>query len=95
MIMKIKYPSYICIVLLFFLLKINFTSFANTDVQDDTVMAYETKTPPKIDGVGDDSCWALAKWQNIDQTWIPYGAAVDTSDFKGVVIQNKPAVFFG
>ena len=78
-----KSPFYICIALLFLVLKMNFASSANTNVQDDTVMAYETKTPPKIDGVGDDNCWTFAKWQNIDQAWMPYGATVDTSDFKG------------
>ena len=72
-----------CYCLFFFISEINFASNTNVNAQDKPVLAYETKTPPKIDGVSDDSCWALAQWQSIDQTWMPYGASVDTSDFKG------------
>lgn len=39
--------------------------------------------PPTIDGDPDDICWSNAAWQAIDQTWIPYGDVVDSSDFSG------------
>lgn len=51
--------------------------------QDDTVKAKECTTPPIIDGVADDACWAEAGWQAIDQVWIPWGARMDAADFTG------------
>lgn len=52
-------------------------------VQDDTVKAIESTTPPDIDGSEQDACWDNAAWQSIDQVWIPYGAHMDSTDFYG------------
>lgn len=52
--------------------------------QDDPVLAPEVAAPPPlIDGIGNDSCWQSVPWQQIDQTWIPYGAHVDSGDYSG------------
>lgn len=80
---KFNLLFYFSIHFFFLIPQINFASITNTTIQDNPVLAYETNTPPKIDGVSDDSCWALAQWQSIDQTWIPYGAVVSQSDFQG------------
>jgi hypothetical protein len=58
-------------------------TFSSTPAQDEVVEAYETKTPPVINGIADDACWNEAKWQAIDQVWIPWGEKVDSSDFYG------------
>jgi hypothetical protein len=54
-----------------------------TLVQDDTVLAIKTISPPLINGAGDDACWQEAKWQPISQVWIPYGVKADSGDFFG------------
>lgn len=51
--------------------------------QDDPVLAPGVGTPPVIDGIGNDSCWQKAAWQNIGQVWIPYGGSVDSTDYWG------------
>ncbi|MBO8130997.1 MAG: T9SS type A sorting domain-containing protein [Candidatus Marinimicrobia bacterium] len=51
--------------------------------QDDTVMVYMASMPPIVDGYGNDECWRNAKWQPIDQVWMPYNAEVDSSDYWG------------
>jgi hypothetical protein len=51
--------------------------------QDDTVMVFDVKEPPDINGIGDDECWSYATWQNIDQVWINYGEYVEPSDYSG------------
>ncbi len=58
-------------------------AMAETAAQDDTVQARECLSPPIIDGRADDDCWAKAKWQAIDQVWIPYGDVLDAADFTG------------
>ena len=52
-------------------------------VQDNPVLAPEAITPPVIDGQGNDSCWQQLPWQPILQTWLPYGAHVDSADYFG------------
>jgi len=52
-------------------------------VQDDTVKALDVSSPPIIDGKGDDDCWQTAKWQSIDQVWMPYDVHVDSADYWG------------
>jgi hypothetical protein len=63
----------------------------------DDFYAYFAETPPVIDGVGDDPCWAKAEWQDIKYAWmyqspksLPTGAMVasdgtipKTTDFSG------------
>ena len=51
--------------------------------QDDTVKVLQAKVIPQIDGLINDVAWNEAKWQNIDQVWIPYGAVVDSTDYYG------------
>jgi len=51
--------------------------------QDDTVKAGHVTLPPIIDGADDDVCWQNAKWQAIDQVWIPYGGHVTNDDYSG------------
>jgi uncharacterized repeat protein (TIGR02543 family) len=36
----------------------------------DDFIAYFVDTPPTIDGNGDDSCWAKAKWVDINYAWM-------------------------
>jgi hypothetical protein len=60
-----------------------FSSLPNRLAQDEVVEAKEVTTPPVIDGIADDACWADAKWQAIDQVWIPWGTPPDPSDFTG------------
>jgi hypothetical protein len=36
---------------------------------------------PKVDGISDESVWALAKWQNLDQRWL--GPELSKEDFQG------------
>ncbi len=52
-------------------------------VQDDPVDVPDVGTPPAVDGIGNDSCWQKAAWQSIAQVWIPYGDAVDSTDYQG------------
>ena len=53
---------YICFGLFFIMPEINFASTTDSNRKDNPVLANETSTPPKIDGVSDDSCWTLAKY---------------------------------
>ena len=56
------------------------------DLQDDTVIANNidnVKEAPNIDGKATESCWKKSEWQNIGQTWLPYGQEVSASDFSG------------
>ncbi|MFN8207661.1 MAG: sugar-binding protein [Bacteroidales bacterium] len=48
-----------------------------------TVYAPEALIPPDVDGVPDDAIWEDCGWNLIDQTWIPWGGTVDSSDFNG------------
>ena len=52
-------------------------------VQDNPVLAPEAISPPIIDGIGTDDCWQEIPWQPIAQTWMPYGAKVDSADYFG------------
>jgi hypothetical protein len=56
---------------------------AGPQEQDDPVECHAVDTPPVIDGAADDACWEVASWQPIDQTWIPWGEAIDPADFTG------------
>jgi hypothetical protein len=47
------------------------------------VRAKAAAVPPVIDGVADDACWKNNQWYYLDQTWIPYGARVDSTAFYG------------
>jgi len=60
-----------------------FSSLPANPAQDEIVEAIETPTSPVIDGIANDNCWSEAKWQTIDQVWIPWGAPLDSSDFYG------------
>jgi hypothetical protein len=51
--------------------------------QDDTVKALECMSVPVINGKADDACWQAAKWQAIDQVWIPWGQILDPADYSG------------
>ncbi len=51
--------------------------------QDDTVKIQHVYNVPIIDGVPDDACWDSARWQIIDQVWIPYATTIDSADFYG------------
>jgi hypothetical protein len=51
--------------------------------QDSIVEAPEFSVLPLIDGRADDPCWDEAKWQAIDQVWIPWNAYVAPDDFSG------------
>ncbi len=53
------------------------------DLINSTVMAKETDKVPVFDGEGADSCWQEAGWNYIDQTWITWGQAIDSSDYSG------------
>ena len=55
----------------------------DSPVQDNPVLAPEANSPPVIDGRGNDECWQNIPWQPIAQTWIPYGAKVDSADYFG------------
>jgi hypothetical protein len=61
----------------------SFSSRPNIPAQDEVVEAKEASNPPVIDGKADDVCWNEAKWQAIDQVWIPWCDPLDASDFKG------------
>jgi hypothetical protein len=52
-------------------------------VQDNPVLAVEAISPPLVDGRSNDACWQSASWQPIAQTWMPYGAQVDSADYFG------------
>ena len=65
---------------LFFLTTI---AIASPMAQDDPVECFRITTPPVIDGTADDVCWEVAKWQPIDQTWIPWSEVIDSADFTG------------
>ncbi|MDD1674642.1 MAG: T9SS type A sorting domain-containing protein [Methanomicrobiales archaeon] len=71
-------------ILLFLItLAISGNGSAGTMVQDDTVKVMDVAIAPVADGDGSDACWSDAKWQTIDQVWIPYGASVPGSDYSG------------
>jgi hypothetical protein len=46
-----------------------------------TYIASLAGTVPVIDGISDDSCWAKATWDTLDQRWL--GAAYGPDDFSG------------
>jgi len=50
-------------------------------LKDGDYRAPQAAAVPKIDGKGDESCWANAEWVNIDKLWL--GPAFTESDFKG------------
>jgi hypothetical protein len=52
-------------------------------VQDNPVLSPEARTHPELDGRGKDACWQNIPWQPIAQSWIPYGAKADSSDYFG------------
>lgn len=56
---------------------------AANDTQDDTVIVALTTELPTFDGNGEETCWQEADWQEIGQTWIPYGDYVLADDFQG------------
>jgi len=64
-------------------LSLMITAIAGPQAQDDPVECFKVDTPPVIDGVANDACWEVAKWQSIDQTWIPWGEVIDPADFTG------------
>ena len=49
----------------------------------DTLPVRHTDNPPVIDGDTGDPAWNKASWYPINQTWIPYGAEIDSSVFYG------------
>lgn len=67
--------------LLSFLILFTSSLFADNPEQDATVECFEVKTIPVIDGSASDACWNVAKWQAIDQTWIPWGEYIEPDDF--------------
>ncbi len=56
--------------------------YAN-NTQDDTVIVQHVVDLPVFDGIDNESCWQTADWQEIGQTWIPYGDFVLSDDFQG------------
>jgi hypothetical protein len=56
---------------------------ANNQEQDAIIECYDVETIPTINGKADDTSWELAKWQAIDQTWIPWGQELAADDFTG------------
>mgnify|MGYP006282368703 CR=1 FL=1 len=56
---------------------------AANDTQDDTVIVQQVQEIPVIDGISDDLCWDNTEWQEIGQTWIPYGEFILSDDFTG------------
>ncbi len=55
----------------------------NKALINSTVMAKETGKAPVFDGEEMDSCWQEAGWNYIDQSWITWGQAIDSSDYSG------------
>jgi hypothetical protein len=55
----------------------------NSPVQDNPVLSPEALVLPVLDGREVDACWQNIPWQPIAQTWIPYGAKVDSADYVG------------
>ncbi|HDQ46307.1 MAG TPA: T9SS type A sorting domain-containing protein [bacterium] len=67
-----------------FLFAVSMGLYAGTQAQDDTVRVENVLSAvPVVDGLDDDPCWRDVRWQPIDQVWIPYGTAVDSSDYWG------------
>jgi hypothetical protein len=75
--------SGLVLLLLLFCWNIAWAGSSGMQAQDDPVEAIEVSTPPVIDGIADDACWEAAKWQPIDQTWIPWNAPLEPDDFTG------------
>lgn len=61
----------------------HFGMLKNSVSAQDTVYAIEISSLPVFDGCNDDPCWASAEWQSIDNVWMPYGDALDSSDLYG------------
>ena len=55
----------------------------NDSLVDRAVTAMETLVAPVIDGEASEDCWQEAIWYHIDQTWIPWGESIDSSDYFG------------
>ena len=49
----------------------------------DTLYSYEVPEPLTIDGIAEESAWAIAEWHAINQVWIPYDAPMKAGDFEG------------
>lgn len=54
-----------------------------SQTQNDTIFNYHTNTPVTIDGQATEECWENAKWNAIDQVWIPWGTTMKEGDFQG------------
>lgn len=50
---------------------------------NDTLFIPKADRVPAVDGKENDDCWRSVQWQPIDQTWLPYGDTVRSSDFSG------------
>ncbi len=59
------------------------TSKSSAPTQDQIVEAFETNIAPTIDGIENDECWEEAKWQAVDEVWIPWGEKIPKEDFTG------------
>ncbi len=71
------------LLLFLFCWNIAWAGSSGMQAQDDPVEAPEVSSPPVIDGIANDACWEEAKWQPIDQTWIPWNAPLEPDDFTG------------
>ena len=59
-------------------------AFSKNLSQDSVVLVPNASAIPIVDGKGDDPCWQNAKWQSINNVWIPYGVPlVDSTDYYG------------
>lgn len=52
-----------------------------TNILPAKIVAPQATTQPRIDGVGDESCWNQTTWHAIDHNWI--GPKYDSIDFAG------------
>lgn len=64
---------------------------------NDTLVVFQAKEIPTIDGDEKDRCWETIRWQPIDQPWIPYGDTVGRNDYFGeykILWSNKTNLLY-
>ena len=79
----IRFNYLLLIITTIILSTIQLTSSQTRSNQQDTIIAPDIAFIPRIDGQGNDSCWQIIPWQSIGESWIPYGAKMDSNDYTG------------
>ena len=93
----IRFDHFFLIISAIILLMTHITLSQTGSTQQDTIIVPNAISIPLIDAQGNDDCWQNIPWQNIGESWIPYGAKLDSNDYSGkfkVVWSSKSNVLY-